>query len=37
MMALAHQEPEFETVPPPPADEADALLIDVLLHGLAGK
>jgi TetR/AcrR family transcriptional repressor of mexJK operon len=37
MMALAHQEPEFETVPPPPADEAAALVIDVLLHGLAGK
>jgi TetR/AcrR family transcriptional repressor of mexJK operon len=37
MMALAHQEPEFEAVPPPPADEAAALVIDVLLHGLAGK
>jgi TetR/AcrR family transcriptional repressor of mexJK operon len=37
MMALAHQEPEFETVPPPPAEEAASLVIDVLLHGLAGK
>jgi TetR/AcrR family transcriptional repressor of mexJK operon len=35
MMALAHQDPEFETVPPPPADEAASLVIDVLLHGLS--
>ena len=35
MMALAHQEPEFETVPPPPAEEAAALVIDVIMHGLS--
>ncbi len=37
MMALAHQDPEFETVAPPPADEAAALVIDVLMHGLSRK
>lgn len=37
MMALAHQEPEFATVPPPPADEAASLVVQVLLHGLSGK
>lgn len=35
MMALAHQDPEFETVPPPPAEEAASLVIDVLLYGLS--
>jgi TetR/AcrR family transcriptional repressor of mexJK operon len=37
MMALSHQDPEFEAVAPPPPDEAAALVIDILLNGLAPR
>jgi len=37
MMALAHNERDFQAVAPPPAEEAAKLVVQVIMHGLGGK
>jgi TetR/AcrR family transcriptional repressor of mexJK operon len=37
MMALTHDEPEFNVFSPPPPEEAAALVVQVILNGLASR